>query len=75
MSGISEIEFRQTDAPSKAEEQPITAAEMLNQLIAGGHIVTPVSGYSQPTIPSAYRIVPTITADHSIPTSLRPEPG
>ncbi len=75
MSDTSATEHRQTDAPLKAEDSPITAGEMLNRLIASGHIVTPAAGYAQPTVPSAYRYVPSITAGHSIPSPLRPEAG
>ncbi|MCY4207686.1 MAG: hypothetical protein OXD29_07005 [Roseovarius sp.] len=75
MSDTSATEQHQTDAPSKAEKQSITAGEMLQQLIAGGCIVTSAAGYTQPTVPSAYRNVPSITAGHSVPTPLRPKAG
>ena len=75
MSDTSVTKHRPIDVPAKAEEQSITAGEMLQQLIAGGYIVTPTAGYAQPTVPSAYRTVPSITARHSIPTALRPEAG
>jgi len=75
MSDMSATDPRPSDGPSTAEVPPITAGEMFSRLIASGHIVTPEAGYSQPTVPSAYRIVPSITAAHSIPTAMRPEPG
>ena len=73
MSDSSARGYRQANTLNKAEEQPITAAEMLKQLIASGYIVLPSTGYVQPTIPSAYRVVPSITSVHSIATPMRPQ--
>jgi len=73
MSDSSARGYRQANTLNKAEEQPITAAEMLKQLIASGYIVPPSTGYVQPTIPSAYRVVPSITSVHSIATPMRPQ--
>ncbi|MCY4289291.1 MAG: hypothetical protein OXC63_11920 [Aestuariivita sp.] len=75
MSDTFATEQHQVDAPSKAEKQSITAGEMLQQLIADGYIVTPADSYVQPTMPTAYGTVPSITVGYSIPTALPPEAG
>ena len=58
MSDSFEIDHRQINNSTHSEEKLIMATDMLNKLIADGYIVTPTSGYSQPTIPTAYRTVP-----------------
>ena len=56
-----------TEISHEAESQSMTSGEMLNQLIGGGYITSDPSDYRQPTMPSAYRSVPSVTTAHSNP--------
>ncbi len=73
VSESSATKDHQANTSNQAKEPPITAGEMLKQLIAGGYIVPPTFGYTQPTLPSAYMVVPNITSAHSILTPMRSE--
>ncbi len=63
--------LHQTDAQPAAGIRSMTAGEMLHELIRGGYIVPELTGYGQPTMPSAYRPVPSITTAHTTPAPMR----
>ncbi len=73
MKSTSATAQHQTGARSEEQEQSIGPSKMLQQLIADGQILVPAAGYAEPTVPTAYTYVPTLTAGHSMPNPTRPK--